>query len=461
MPRLFHLVMLAAVLCALAAPATTAQRTLADLSDSFEELTEAVTPSVVQVFATGYGTGPGLLTKQRGTGSGVILDADGYIVTNFHVVAGARRVQVSIPVPDESLKGRTSILRHSVRLVGGQVVGMDRETDIAVIKVQAKGLPALRLGDSDAVDQGQLVFAFGSPLGLENTVTMGVVSSVARQLEAESPVVYIQTDAPINPGNSGGPLIDSDGNVIGINTMIFSQSGGSEGIGFAVPSNIVRAVYEQIRATGRVRRGEIGVHAQTITPALARGLGLEHTWGVVLGDVYPGGPADEAGLQIGDVVLSLDGKPMENGRQLDVNIYGKLVGGEVTIEYLRGGKKASARVGVVERPNDPGRFEQMVTPENNLVERLGILVLDLTPRIASMLPPQRKGDGVVVAAQSIEGPAWRDGFREGDVIYAVNGRAVTDVDALRDTVDDILPGDAVVVQIQRGRRLQYVAFDME
>ena len=183
---------------------------------------------------------------------------------------------------------------------------------------------------------GQIVMAFGSPLGLNASVTMGVVSAVARQLEPEDPMIYVQTDAPINPGNSGGPLVDADGRVVGINTLIYSQSGGHEGIGFAAPSNIVRNVFDQIRKTGRVRRGEIGVITQTITPLIAEGLGLSQDWGVVDSDVDPNGPGGRAGLQAGDIVLALDGKPMENGRQFQVNFYTRGVGAPVTLEILRG-----------------------------------------------------------------------------------------------------------------------------
>jgi serine protease Do len=458
-----HALVAAILLVFLAAPGAAQRNSLRGLSDSFEDVARRVTPCVVQIFATGYGTGTGrgLLTKQRGSGTGVILDSEGYIVTNAHVVEGARHLRVGIPVPEDNLAGLTSILKTSARVVGAQIVGVDRETDLAVIRVPEEDLPTLDLADSDDLRQGQVVLAFGSPLGLDNSVSMGVVSSVARQLRPEDPLIFIQTDATINPGNSGGPLVNADGDVVGINTMIISKSGGSEGIGFAIPSNIVRAVYKQIRATGRVRRGEIGVHAQTITPTLARGLGLEQTWGVVLADVFPGSPAHAAGLRVGDVVVTLDDKHMENGRQFDINVYRKLLGGEVTVEYERDGKKKSARVKVVERPDDPERFEDMVTPEENLVPRLGILAVDMSPRVAAMLAPQRKSDGVVVASQSPEGPAWRDGFRPGDIIYAINGDTVRDLVGLRDLVDSLLPGDAVVVQLQRGRRLQYLAFDME
>ena len=281
-------------------------------------------------------------------------------------------------------------------------MGIDRETDLAVLKTRETGLPHLPLGDSDELRQGQLVFAFGSPLGLENSVNTGVVSATARQLRPEDPMIYIQTDAPINPGNSGGPLVDASGRLMGINTLIYSQSGGSEGLGFAAPSNIVRNIYEQIRKSGRVRRGEIGVLAQTITPNLARGLNLPREWGVILGDVYPGGPGADAGLEIGDVVLTLDGKAMENGRQFQVNLYRRTVGERVTLRVQRGSDITDFEVRVVERPNDPDRFRDMVHPDRNLVDELGILGVDYERALASKLPRLRKRSGVVVAARSVE-----------------------------------------------------------
>jgi serine protease Do len=319
---------------AAARPAATGSG-LARLSDDLQALADRVRPSIVQVLVTGYapaGEGGALLSTQRGGGSGVILHADGYVVTNAHVIAGARHIEVVVPPPAGPPGGGRSVLKASGRVFGAQVVGIDRETDLAVLLLPEKGLPALSLGDSEAVRPGQLVVAFGSPLGLEGSLSLGVVSAVARQLKPESPMIYLQTDASINPGNSGGPLLDTEGRVVGINTLILSQSGGSEGIGFAAPSNIVRNVFEQIRQGGHVQRGEIGARAQTITAELAAGLGLPRPWGVVIADVAPGGPAAEAGLRIGDLVLSMDGKPMENARQFDVNLYRRSVGVSVPLE---------------------------------------------------------------------------------------------------------------------------------
>lgn len=439
---------------------------LVRLSGSLESLSEQVGPAVVQIFTTGYNTTPGnpesnLLSREQNSGSGVILDPEGFILTNAHVVQGARRVQVLLARSLRGTPGGTSLLKPRGKLVEAQIVGMDQETDLAVLRIPDRGLPFLELGDSDELKQGQLVLAFGSPFGLENSVTLGVVSSVARQFQPEDPVVYIQTDAPINPGNSGGPLVDAHGKVMGINTFIVSQSGGNEGVGFAVPSNIAKNVFTQIRSTGRVARGEIGVYAQTVTAALAEGLGLSQEWGVVLGDVLPGKPADMTGLKVGDLILALNGKIMENGRQFDVNLYGQGIGNLVSLEVLRGSQKLTFRVRVIEREDDFGHLLEMVTPENSLVPKLGILGLDIDGQIAKILFPPRKLGGVLIAARSPGSPYWQAEFLPGDVIYAINGKEITSLASLRTRLAELQTGDPVVVQVQRQETLRFIAFEIE
>ncbi len=448
-------------------PRGQALQDLKGLSDGFEALSEQVSQAIVQIMASGYqplqqgdAPGTGLLTRRRVGGSGVVLDANGYIVTNLHVIEGAGRIRVRLPVPATDAAGE-SVLKPEGKLVGAQIVGVDRETDLAVLKVNETGLAYLNLADSDNVKMGQLVFAFGSPLGLENSVSMGVVSAEARQLRPEDPMIYIQTDAPINPGNSGGPLVNADGEVVGINTLILSQSGGSEGIGFAAPSNIVRAVYQQIKLSGYVRRGIIGVKAQTITPTLAMGLGLSRDWGVVLGDVYPRGPAAEAGLRIGDIILTLDGKTLENGRQFDVNVYQRPIGTTVSLEVLRGSETLTLQVPVLERPDDVSRFSLLVTPEENLIPRLGILGLDLSPQVAALLPGLRSEAGVVVAARSPDATYGAAALAPGDVIRSLNGQPISSLSQFRSAVGALQVGQPVVLQVERRGQLQFMAFELE
>ncbi len=459
-----------ALACLLATHATaqtpaTRPATAADLSGLLEATTRAVAPAVVEIFSTTFSPGSGLVPNttdlvrtQRGTGSGVIVDAAGYIITNAHVVRGAQQVRVEIPAAATG----SSILSARSRTVTGSVIGIDIETDLAVVKVNDVGLTALPFGDSDELRAGQIVMAFGSPLGLSNSVSLGIVSSVARQLSPDSPMIYVQTDASINPGNSGGPLVDVRGRLVGINTLNASLSGaGNDGLGFAAPGKIVKAVYEQIRRHGRVRRGDIGVRAQTINPVLATGLGLPRDSGVILSDVLPGSPAARAGVQPGDIVLSLDGKAMDNGRQLRVNLYRHQAGESVQLEVLRDGKTMTFPIVMVER-NDPLGLGASIDPRQNLVPRLGILGLNLDARIAAALPALRARSGVVVVSTVDEAiDSAEGGLASGDVIVSVNRTAVTTIQQLRKMFDSMKIGDAVVVQLERQGELKYLAFTVE
>jgi serine protease Do len=355
----------------------------------------------------------------------------------------------------------SSVLRRRGRTVGAQVVAIDHETDLAVLKIEAKGLPVLAFGDSETLRPGQLVLAFGSPLGLESSVTMGVVSAVARQLTPEDPMIYIQTDAPINPGNSGGALVDTEGRLVGISTLIFSQSGGNEGIGFAAPSNIVRNVFTQIRKTGRVRRGVIGVHPQTLTPLMAEALGITGDANVVLADVTPGSPAARAGLQPGDLVLALDGKHMENGRQFRINLYTRTISDTVSLDIQRGERRMSVRVAIAERDDDLGKLKDLVAQQSP-VRGLGVLGLNLTPPIAQLLGDLRREKGVVVATISSAIPYSQQGrLQPGDVIYALNGKVIESIADLNTAMSSLKPGSAAVLQLERSGALMFMAFRME
>jgi serine protease Do len=449
-------------------PAQAAQRnehsspalSLNDLSSSLEVLVNRVRPAVVQIFSTGYAapeendtTTASLLTKQHSTGSGVIVAEDGYIITNAHVVRGARLIQVRLP----------SLRRDQppARLLEAKLVGMDREIDVAVLRIEKGGLPHLSLGDSERLRQGELVMAFGNPLGLEGSVSMGIVSSTGRQLHPDDLMAYIQTDAPINPGNSGGPLIDSHGRVVGINTFILTQSGGSEGLGFAIPSNLVQRVYTQIRREGHVHRGRIGVYAQTISPTMAEGLGLAQDSGVILSDVEPEGQADKAGAKVGDIVLTLNGKVMHSAPQLEMEIFRAPTGEKATLAVLRGSDHLTIEVPVAQSDDDPQRFADLVNPEENLVPRLGILGIGIDKKLAELLPDLRNSYGVVVAAGSATDLASGTGLKPGDVIYSVNGSPVSTVAALKNRINEFKTGQEVVMQIERSGRLMYVTLELE
>src|SRR6187431_2429429 len=264
-----------------AAPPAPAADPLVRMNESIDALTRKVWPSVVQILVSGYGPrndGPEgragvVVGAQQSIGSGFVVDAEGYILTNAHVVNGARRIQILLPADNADGTLATALSGRS-RLIAAQIVGITTELDLALLKVEGLKLPALPLASYSQVRQGETVFAFGSPIGLRNTITHGLVSAVARQVDPDSPAIYIQTDAPINPGNSGGPLVNIRGEVVGVNTFIVSQSGGNDGLGFAIPSATARTVFRQLKQYGLVRRQEIGMSMQTITPDLASSLGL-------------------------------------------------------------------------------------------------------------------------------------------------------------------------------------------
>ena len=286
---------------------------LRDLDSSLEKVVAKVSPAVVQIVVKGYAPledhgriDTSRIVQQHAIGAGVIVDPDGYIITNAHVVEGAERISVILPAATESTGEVPPI--QAGQILDATLVGAHKQSDLALLKVQATHLPTVPLRSDVRIRQGELVFAIGSPEGLRDSVTMGVVSSVARQTDPDDPMIYVQTDAAINPGNSGGPLVDVDGNLVGINTFMLTETGGNEGLGFAIPAAIVNFDYQNLRAYGHVQRVSISARTQNITPTMAAGLGLARSWGAIISDVTEGGSAEAAGLQIEDIVLAIDGR---------------------------------------------------------------------------------------------------------------------------------------------------------
>ena len=448
------------------APVTTPLRAdpLHLFSESIQELTAKVTKSVVQIVATGYGlktekqgSDTALFEPQEAIGAGVILSSDGYIVTNAHVVQGARKIRVRLP----GLEMRAGDGSQPAGPVSATVLGVDRQSDLAVLKIDAKDLPALELADSDKLKQGQVVFAFGSPQGLENSVTMGVVSATARQVSEDNPTTFVQTDAPINPGNSGGPLVDVDGHVVGIDTFILSESGGSEGLGFAIPSNVVRNIYDQLRTEGHVHRGQIGVYLKTITPDLAEGLKLPRNHGVLLEDVIPDSSAEKAGLKVGEVITSIGGKPVGDVKEFATILFSYKIGQMAPIAILRDGQEQTVEVRVTERPDDPQRFADMVTGPGNVVERLGIVGITINDELKQSLPDLRVRSGVIVAARTPSATLLGEGPEPGDVIHSVNTTPIKDIASLKQALQNVHSGDAIVLQVEREGGLSYLVMESE
>ncbi|MEZ5319554.1 MAG: DegQ family serine endoprotease [Vicinamibacterales bacterium] len=371
---------------------------------------------------------------QEGLGSGVIMTADGTILTNNHVVDGAEHVTVTL---------------SDGRAFPGKVVGTDPATDLAVLKIDATGLPAIAVADSDRLRVGDVVLAVGNPLGIGQTVTMGIVSAKGRTTGLGSDQVYedfLQTDAPINRGNSGGALITTSGELVGINSQIMSPSGGNIGIGFAIPSNMAQNVMTQLVSTGHVRRGMLGVEVQPVTSDLARSLGLDAVEGAIVASVTPESPADEAGLVQGDVVLKVDGTAVRSSNDLRNRISSRAPGTTVVLDVLRNGDHRQVSVKLGEMPTDAA--EAAGPAESNA---LGMTLESLTPQQAQALRLPRNTTGVVVASIDPAGRAARAGLAEGDLIRKIDGRDVTTPEQARAALSTQRDRPALVVAERAGR----------
>jgi serine protease Do len=437
---------------------------LAQLNGALESLAAKVSPAVVQILVTGYGplkeedrSQTAFIVRQHAVGSGVIVDSKGYIMTNAHVVEGAQRIRVALPLPGGD-SGQVPVGKR--RILEAKLLGMHKETDLALLKVDETDLPTLSLESAQRPRVGQLVFAIGSPEGLQNSVTMGVLSALARQPDPTKPLTYLQTDAPINPGNSGGPLVDMNGVVVGINTFILSQGGGSEGLGFAIPARVVEFVYHSLRTHGHVHRVEIGAVAQEITPDLAEGLQLPQRWGVVVVDVKPDGPAASAGLQIQDIILMADDRRIETLPSLTAALYLHRLDQAVKLEILRGKERKTLYVPAIENRDHMDELLDAINAENSLISRLGVLAIDLTGDLKSRLG-LRIDSGVVIVGRAVDLITPDTGLQAGDVIHQLNLTPIYTMDTLRTAVNQLKTGDAVVLQVERSDGLSYLSFEME
>jgi serine protease Do len=437
---------------------------LVQLNTALEGLAAKVSPAVVQILVTGFGelheedrSKTALIVRQRAVGSGVIVDPNGYIMTNAHVVEGARRIQVALPIPGDS-GGQVPVGKR--RILEARLLGEHQETDLALLKIDETDLPTLPLM-SQRPHVGQLVFAIGSPEGLQNSVTMGVISALARQADPSKPLTYLQTDAPINPGNSGGPLVDMNGSVLGINTFILSEGGGSEGLGFAIPARVVDFVYHSLRKYGHVHRVEIGAATQEITPTLAEALKLPQRWGVIVVDVNPNGPAAAAGLQIEDIVVSADDRRIETLPSLSAALYLHRLDEVVKLEILRGSQRKTLYIPAIEKRDHMDELLDAVNPENSLIPRLGVLAIDITPDLRSHLGTLRVPSGVIVVGRTADLIMPDTGLEAGDIIHQLNTTPIDSVESLRKALGALKTGDPVALQVERDDGLTYVSFEIE
>lgn len=445
-------------------PITNINPSVMDMNNAFVEISKAVTPTVVYIEVTNKGKqqneggqkmpegfefffGPDQMPQDQmpsqGSGSGVMISNDGYIMTNNHVVANASEHGIRVVLTDK-------------REFEARLIGTDPNTDIAVIKIDGADLPVATIGNSDNVQVGQWVLAVGNPLGLNNTVTSGIVSALGRNVQVSGDAYsinnFIQTDAAINPGNSGGALVDISGSVIGINAAIKSNTGYFQGYGFAIPINLARNVADELIRSGKITRGYIGVQIKDVDMKEAKGLGLEKARGVLVQGVVKGGAGDEAGVQIGDVILKVDGQEVNASNQLQTVIGQKRPGDAVSLEIFRDGNMVTKSVVLKPRADENENLTKNMSNENNnkenfnskSFETIGLSVSDMS---GSMLKNMDIGKGVIVTDVQMMSEAYQRGIRKGFVILQADKQDIENVEQLYSVLNSKNKGDVIILKI--------------
>ncbi|MBT8068493.1 MAG: DegQ family serine endoprotease [Gammaproteobacteria bacterium] len=383
--------------------------------------------------------------ESQSLGSGFVISSDGYILTNYHVVADADEIQVRF---------------SDRRFFDAKVIGSDKGSDVALIKIEASDLPTVKIGKSSDLKVGEWVLAIGSPFGFDHTVTAGIVSAKGRSLPSENYVPFIQTDVAINPGNSGGPLFNLDGEVIGVNSQIYSRTGGFMGLSFAIPIELAINVADQLREHGRVSRGYLGVLIQDVDHNLAESFGMAQPYGALVSRVMPDSPADKAGLQVGDVILAFNGQRLLNSSQLPPLVGASRIEEEATLQILRDGKELAVPVQVGRLAEDEEVAEtKPAKVEPDQIEQLGLAVIDIEPKVREELGLEERG-GALVGNVS-PGAAQDAGIRRGDIVPMFDGMDVKSAKHLRKLIEEAEDKRTVAVLVKRGENPLFMALRLK
>lgn len=397
-----------------------------------------------EFFRRYFGDGDGEPSEVKSLGSGFILSKDGYVITNHHVVKGADEIIVR-------LQDRRELV--------AKVVGSDKRSDIALLKIEADNLPTVRLGQSDSLKVGEWVLAIGSPFGFEHSVTAGIVSAKGRSLPSDNYVPFIQTDVAINPGNSGGPLFNLNGDVVGVNSQIYSRTGGFMGLSFAIPIDVAMEVVEQLKSQGKVSRGWLGVQIQDVTRELAESFGMKTPQGALVAKVLPKSPAEEAGLQIGDIVMEYNGKEVDTSSALPPMVGMTKIGEKATVKVIRHGATKELQVKIGALPvEDETPVLASAESEGQMVSRLGVRVSNLTQEMRSQLEIPKNG---VAVHDVVPGPAYDAGIRRGDVILRIQDQPVRDIAHLNEVAKALPKGKSVAVLVMRRGNSSFLAMKIK